>query len=487
MTGAVRGLAVTHLHQPGGWISPGYLTVDGQGRIASVSKVPPPDWDDAASLRLEGYAIPGMPNLHSHAFQRAMVGRAEAATPGQADSFWSWRSAMYRVAALVEPEDLEALAAFLYVEMLEAGYTAAGEFHYLHHPPAGGHYDDPTELSRRILEAARRADIGLTHLPVLYQQGGFGRPAEDHQRRFVHADPKGYLDLVARLFEVVRGEGSSGRRHLRIGIAPHSLRAVSPEALNAAVAGLRLLDDAAPVHLHIAEQMAEVEDCLAHHGRRPVALLLDTMDVDERWCLVHATHLDDAEVRDLAGSGAIAGLCPTTEANLGDGLFPAEAYLSAGGRFGVGSDSHASVSVIEELRLLEYGQRLAHRRRNVLAASETAERAPAQSVGRRLFDAAVAGGAQALGLAGGDLVPGRRADLVILDPEHPRLVGHGPMTALDAWIFGAAQDAIRDVFVGGRHVVEGGRHVDREPILNDLRRTMQRLRDRGLDRVGEMP
>ncbi len=444
---------------PEGWRRDVRLTVDSDGFFLGVA---PADTPGEAS-RLAGPVVPGMPNLHSHAFQRAMAGLTERAGPGE-DSFWTWRDVMYRFVERLGPEHVGAIAAQLYVEMLKAGYTAVGEFHYLHHRPDGGPYDNLAELSHRVLAAARQTGIGLTHLPVLYGYGGFGGAAAGRgQRRFLN-DPQRFLALV----EEVR-ETAGSDPQIAVGIAPHSLRAVTPETLRAVLAGLGAEAARVPVHIHVAEQTREVEECLAWSGRRPVAWLLDECPVGSSWCLVHATHIDEAEVEALARCGAVAGLCPTTEANLADGLFPAGAFLDAGGRFGIGSDSHVSVSPLEELRWLEYGQRLTHRRRNLLAAE------PGSSLGRRLYEGALAGGAQALGRPIGRLQEGSRADLLVLDPDCPSLVGHGPKTLLDALVFAGNHNPVKDVMVGGRWVVREGRHDAEDAVLAAYRRATDQL------------
>jgi len=374
-----------HLLAADGWRSPGFVEVDDSGNVAAL---PDRAAADTGEIPIAGHAIPGMPNLHSHAFQRAMAGLAERAGPGE-DSFWTWRETMYGFVDRLAPDDLEAIAGQLSVEMLKAGYTSVGEFHYLHHAPDGRAYDDPAEMSGRILAAAAHAGIGMTLLPVLYGAGGFGgAPAGPGQRRFV----TGVDDYLA-LVETLR-RSSDGDPQCRVGIAPHSLRAVPPEALAVALDGA---DADAPVHIHVAEQTREVEDCLAWCGARPVEWLLANAPVGEHWCLVHATHMTEAETRALAASGAVAGLCPTTEANLGDGLFPVPDYHAAGGSWGIGSDSHVSVSPIEELRWLEYGQRLILRRRGITAS------------GGALYRAALDGGARALDRPVGALEAGRRA------------------------------------------------------------------------------
>jgi len=445
---------------PDGWADDVRIDIDGQGNILRIAAGQAPN----GASRLAGPAIAGMPNLHSHAFQRAMAGLAERAGPSD-DSFWTWREVMYGFLASLTPEQVEAIAAQLYLEMLKAGYTAVGEFHYLHHGPDGSPYDDLAEMSRRIFAAARATGIGLTHLPVLYGYGGFGGQAVGAgQRRFLN-DPERYL----RLLETLCGEDRSDGQ-LQIGIAPHSLRAVTLESLSAAIAGLNELNDEAPIHIHIAEQVKEVEDCIAWSGQRPVDWLYNAFSVDRRWCLVHATHLTAAETLRLAVSGAVAGLCPTTEANLGDGIFPAIDYAAAGGRYGIGSDSHISVSPLEELRWLEYGQRLIHRRRNLLSGGPAAP-----SVGRHLYDAALAGGAQALGRPIGRLAAGCRADILVLDAASPLLASKSGDRLLDATIFAGNENPVRDVMVGGRWAVNDGRHRDEEQIETRYRAVLAEL------------
>ncbi len=432
--------------------------------ITQVSDSLPESADPASVERLSGLVLPGVPNLHSHAFQRALAGLTERADRRQSDSFWTWRVQMYALALSLSPDDLEAIAAQLYVEMLEAGMTAVGEFHYLHHGQSGDPYAAPEEMSLRIIEASKRAKIALTHLPVLYRRGGFQKPPQSQQRRFIHHSTEDYLRLWQRLHALV---SDPDHARVRLGAAPHSLRAVTPEDLTELVSGLNAHDPRAPIHIHIAEQPQEVEDCVAHLGARPVRWLLSNQPVDARWCLVHATHLQTEEVHEVARSEAVVGLCPSTEANLGDGIFEAVEFAQVEGRFGIGSDSHVTIDPAEELRLLEYGQRLKHLRRNLLI--EPRGEAPVSSVGRFLFDQAVQGGAQAMGQPIGGLVAGRFADLIRLDLQHPRLCGHEPDTALDAWIFGSAQGAVQDVMVSGAWVVREGRHLQREAIARRFR------------------
>lgn len=440
---------------PGGWASDVLLRCDRLGRIASVTPASP---CPPGVPRLAGAALPGLANLHSHAHQRAIAGLGETAGASSADSFWSWREAMYRAVAAFDPELFEAVAAQLYVEMLKAGFTAVAEFHYLHHQPDGRPYADPAEMSLRVLAAAGTAGIGLTLLPVLYQSGGFaGVPAGPGQRRFLHGTDA-YLALMARL-------AALDMPRVVLGIAPHSLRAVPPEALSALLAAT----PAGPVHIHIAEQHQEVADCLAATGRRPVEWLLGQHAVDARWCLVHATHMTAAETAALAASGATAGLCPTTEANLGDGIFPAEAYCAAGGRFGIGSDSHVSVSPVEELRWLEYAQRLVTGRRAVLAGG------PRRSTGRSLFEAALSGGAAACGHGPAGLAAGARADLLVLDTAHPLLAAREDDALIDGWVFAGNANVVRHVVSAGRHVVADRHHAGEAAIARRFRAAMARL------------
>jgi len=417
--------------------------------------------------RIGRYVLPGISNLHSHAFQRAMAGLTERQSrpqPGAReepqDSFWTWREVMYAFASRIGPDELRAIAAQLYVEMLKAGYTQVCEFHYLHHQPDGKPYADPAAMSLALIEAARETGIGLTLLPTLYMTGGFdGRPLAERQRRFGH-DVDAYLRLLTQLRTL---ESPS----LRVGIALHSLRAVPENAMRAVLESE--LARGCPIHIHIAEQVGEVQDCLAIRNARPVEWLLDHAPVDARWCLVHATHLSDEETRKLAASGAIVGLCPTTEANLGDGLFPLKAFLDAGGAIGIGSDSHVSVSPVEELRWLEYGQRLATRRRNIGASRESA------SVGESLLRRVLNGGARAAGASVGKFSANARADFIVLDDASPLLAGRDAAHAVDTWLFAGNSSLVRDVMVGGAWVVRDFRHRDEARIAVRYREVVERL------------
>jgi formimidoylglutamate deiminase len=433
---------------PAGWARDVLLQWDDAGCLCAVVPASAPT---AGAAVAAGPVLPGMPNLHSHAFQRAFGGLTEFRGQAQ-DSFWTWRSLMYRFAAAITPQQLEAIATGLYVEMLEAGYTSVCEFHYVHHDLDGRPYADDAELSRRILRAAERAGIGLTLLPVLYQAAGFGGiPSGTDQRRFIRSTDS-LLRLLERLRPLCDAQG------VRLGLAPHSLRAVPPESLAEALAGLDSIDPTAPVHIHIAEQMAEVDACVAWSGQRPVEWLLDHAPVEARWCLVHATHMTPAESGRAARSGAVAGLCPTTEANLGDGIFDAARWRAAGGRWGVGSDSHASVNAAEELMMLEYSQRLHSRERNVLAGDTHGFVATAMTL------EAVAGGAQASGRSVAGLAVGQQADLVVLDADHPLLHGlPSPDAMLSAHVFASSrQSAIAAVWIAGRPAVQDGFHPLRE-------------------------
>jgi len=376
------------------------------------------------------------------------------------DSFWTWRELMYRFASRITPQQMHDIAAWLYVEMLKAGYTSVAEFHYVHHDAGGKRFGDPAEMSHRIVDASQEAGIALTHLPVLYQYSGFGaKPPRPGQERFILSE-EDYLSLV----ESLRRRYSKSTS-IRIGAALHSLRAVDPAAIDRVLAQIQRLDMLAPIHIHIAEQRKEVDECVAWSGQRPVQWLLEHCKPDLRWCLVHATHLDDHEVLALAASGAVAGVCPTTEANLGDGVFRAREFLGGAipGRIGIGSDSHIEVSVAAELRVLEYSQRLWLGRRSVLASHIHA------SPGERLYVEAASGGARALGIDAGRIAAGCRADLVVLDPQHPALWNKAPTRVLDAWIFAGDNGCVRDVMVGGAWRIRQRRHDGEDDLARRFR------------------
>ncbi|NWA28795.1 formimidoylglutamate deiminase [Pseudomonas gingeri] len=440
---------------PSGWANNVRLEVNAVGVLTQVQA----DSHAEGAERLSGPLLPGMPNLHSHAFQRAMGGLAEVAGNPN-DSFWTWRDLMYRLVGKISPEQMGIIARQLYIEMLKAGYTSVAEFHYVHHDTNGQAYTDPAELALRISQAASDAGIGLTLLPVLYSHSGFGGQAPNEgQRRFINST-ENYLKLQARLQPLLAKQPAQA-----LGLCFHSLRAVTPGQINEVLAAS---DKHCPVHIHIAEQQKEVDDCLVWSGKRPLQWLYDNVEVDERWCLVHATHADAEEVTRMARSRAIAGLCLTTEANLGDGIFPAVDFLAQGGRMGIGSDSHVSLSVVEELRWLEYGQRLRDQRRNRLY------RADQPMVGRTLYDAALDGGAQALGQAIGRLEVGKRADWLVLDGSDPYLATAHEDGILNRWLFAGGDRQVRDVMVNGQWAVRGGRHAGEE---ESARAFTQVLRD----------
>ena len=439
-----RQLFASDVLLPTGWAKDVLMQWNAEGRLTLVQAQSKPD---GAAQTVCGPVIPGMPNLHSHAFQRAFGGLTEYRGEAQ-DSFWSWRTLMYQFANRITPLQLEAIASWLYIEMLEAGYTSVCEFHYVHHDLDGKPYADDATLAQCLLRAARKTGIGLTLLPVLYQASGFdAAPPNDAQRRFIRSTDN-MLNLLQRLQPQCVAQGA------RLGLAPHSLRAVPPEALREALAGLNALDATAPVHIHIAEQTAEVEACLVWSGQRPVQWLLDHADVNARWCLVHATHMNEIEYQRAAHSGAVAGICPSTEANLGDGIFDMPRWLSHRGAWGVGSDSHATVNVAEELLLLEYGQRLKLRQRNVLATLEQAQVATAMTL------QAVQGGAQAAGRAVAGLAVGQQADFVALDGQHWVLAGLGAPEMLSAHVFASHRtSALHEVWVAGQRLVQDGQHA----------------------------
>ncbi len=443
---------------PEGWAS--QVRIAGSaGRIESLhSGVAPEPGDER-----HGIALPGLPNLHSHAFQRGLAGLTER-RGAHSDSFWSWRELMYQFVERMDPEDLEAITALAYAEMLEAGFTRVGEFHYLHHDRDGAPFADPGELASRIAAAAAATGIALTLLPVFYAHGSFGGvdPAP-RQRRFI-TDPERYAELLHASRAAVRALPGA-----LVGVAPHSLRAVTAQEL----AAVLTLGRGTPVHIHIAEQLKEVEDCLAWSGRRPIEWLLEHAPVDEHWCLVHATHATTAELAGIAARGAVAGLCPMTEASLGDGIFPAREFREYQGRFGIGSDSNVRLDAAEELRLLEYSQRLAHRARNVLAAASGA------STGRTLFDAALSGGTQALhkraGREAAGLAVGGWLDLVTLRADDASLLARREDEILDSWVFCGGRAAIDCVWRAGAKVVVDGQHREREAIKGRYAKAMRRL------------
>ncbi len=450
---STKTLWAEHALTSGGWASDVRVEVDQAGSIVSVRAGQP------AVGEQTGLLLPAMANLHSHAFQRAMAGMTETRGSDPEDSFWSWRKLMYRFLNHLGPEECEAIAAFGQVEMLEAGYTSVGEFHYLHHQPNGTHYTNRAEMSERMIAAANQSGIGLTLLPVLYEQGGCdGRELAGGQKRFGNT-----MDEYAQLFEQA-SSSVSNTANANIGIAPHSLRAVSRSSLTVA----HELAAGKPFHIHIAEQQAEVDELLASYGARPVEWLFDNHSVDSTWCLIHATHMTADETKQLAVSGAVAGLCPITESNLGDGIFDGKRYLDHSGKWGIGTDSNVRISLSEELRTLEYSQRLRDMRRAVYATTS-------QSNGRLLFESALVGGAQALQRHTGCIAVGYKADLVALDLHSTSFLGVNQDGWLDAWLFAHDDNLVVDVWANGEHVVANSRHVRREQIESQYRATMKKL------------
>ncbi len=440
-----------------GWRQDILVEIDDDGRISNIA-----DNTGFDTTHTVGILLPALSNVHSHSFQRAMAGLAEKRGPTAHDDFWSWRKIMYRFLEILSPDDIEAIAAQVQMEMLEAGFAAQAEFHYLHHAPGGQRYDQLEETSLRHFAAAQSTGIGYTHLPVLYMQGGLdGRRLEGGQLRF-GCD----IDQFEQLFTNIRAQMPDFPADSILGVAPHSLRAVSADGLNAALA----LSPGTPFHIHAAEQIGEIEEVQQALGSRSVRWLLDNLQVDDRWCLIHATHMDDTEVDGLARSGAVAGLCPITEANLGDGIFNASRYMHGGGAFGIGADSNVRITLSEELRMLEVSQRLRERRRVVLSDENTV------SNGRYLYQRAAAGGAQAIGRNSGCIEIGALADLVALDDTHYSIAGLTGDTVLDTWVFACGDELVSDVWSAGRHTVKSGTHINRDKVTARFLQTIKRLR-----------
>ncbi len=441
---------------PQGWQRDVLVSVDSSGVITSVEA------DARACGTRTGILLPGPVNLHSHAFQRAMAGLTEKRGPDAGDSFWTWRKLMYRFLDHLAPGHVEAITALVQMEMLEAGYSCVAEFHYLHHQPGGAPYDNLAELSARISAATATSGIGLTLLPVLYEHGGCdGRPLGPGQLRFGNG-----TDRFGKLWQGAKAALKHLPGDANIGVAPHSLRAVSQQGLKFAGA----LAPDSPIHIHLAEQMAEVDEVQSAWGKRPADWIMSAHNIDARWCMIHATQMTPDETARLAATGAIAGLCPITESSLGDGIFDGLRFVEAGGSYGVGSDSNIRISLTEELRTLEYSQRLQHKGRAMLAT-------PGKSTGRELLEAACAGGAQAAGRNTGAIATGKLADLTALDATHIDLEGRHGDTLLDSFIFAGDSNMVSDVWAAGRHMVRHGRHIAREPIRAAYRRAMSQLMD----------
>lgn len=439
---------------PTGWAENVKVHITPDGRIDEYT----PDISPTDNVDI---LLPAPANLHSHAFQRAMAGLTERRGPDPSDSFWTWRHLMFRFLDQLAPDDVEAITAFVQMEMLEAGYGSSGEFHYLHHQPGGAHYANLSELSQRVIAAAETSGIGLTLLPVLYQTGGIdGRPLGPGQIRFGN-DLASFSELLHQTRHALHNLPDDAS----LGTAPHSLRAVTRSALSE----IQTLQTG-PIHMHLAEQVAEVEEVKAAYGARPAEWLLENMDVNQRWCLIHCTQMTPEETRSLAATNSVAGLCPITESSLGDGIFDAKGWVSAGGRYGVGSDSNIRISLSEELRTLEYSQRLRDKSRAVMATTGS-------STARRLFDDVCSGGAQALGRSSGAIAPGHWADLLALSASSAEMIGRSEDTALDTWVFAADDRLVSDVWSAGRHLVKGGEHVRRDKITAAYAKTLRRLQD----------
>ncbi len=450
---AERALHFATALLPEGWCDDVRVEIK-DGVLASVM----PDTPAQASDERHAIAVPGVADVHSHAFQRAMAGLAEHRS-AEADDFWTWREAMYAVALSVTPDDVEAIAGQVYIEMLEAGFTRVGEFHYLHHDRDGVPFGDHAEMAKRVLAAAAETGIGMTLLPVFYAHSGFGgAPPNAGQRRFISD-----LDGFARLLEASRA-AAAALPGATVGVAPHSLRAVAPDELSVVVA----MAGGAPIHIHAAEQVREVEACVDWSGRRPVEWLLDNAEIGPEWCLIHATHMTPAETEAIADSGAAVCLCPITEANLGDGIFNGQLFLLRGGHFGIGSDSNVLVDVAGELRQLEYSQRLRNRTRNIITAD-------GKSTGRVVYDEAVSGGAQALGEPASGIAPGAPADIVSLKSEGTMIEGRTGDRILDGWIFASKGPVVDCVWARGVKQVADGRHRARDLVRARFGKVMRRL------------
>lgn len=448
---------------PEGWSENVLVEIDKDGWIVGVDTFKKEPEPDSGAEVVAGPLVPGLVNAHSHAFQRGMAGMSERAG-GKKETFWNWRETLYRFTARIGPEEMEALAAQAFVEMLKAGYTSVCEFHYVHHQPGGQPYDEPAVMGRGIVRAALEAGIGLALFPALYAHSGFGgKPPEEAQKRFVNDVP-----ALMRIIEELYAEFRTASQ-VTMGFAHHSLRAVPPEMLREGTRAMRNLIPDAPVHILVAGQAAEVEDCVAWSGKRPVAWLLDSGEVDENWTLVHCTNVDEAEARALAASGAVAALCPSAEANAGGGIFPLAAYFAAGGRFAVGTGGNILVSAMEELRWLEYVQRLVRQERTIIQSPEI------PSVGAALFEEALKGGARAAGRKTGRIEPGCRADLLVLDPDLPSMAGRVRDHILDSAVFSAGRNPVRDVMAGGRWAVRDRKHRREEQVLENFRKALEKM------------
>lgn len=446
-----------------GWATDKTITIE-KGIISAITSGKEHD----ANI-LCGAVIPGMVNCHSHAFQRAFAGFSEQGSEGQ-DSFWTWRKIMYQFLTQLNHDDAQVIAQQLYIEMLKKGYTRVAEFHYLHHDIDGSNYTGNdlntglATMANAIFSAAQKAGIGLTMLPVLYQHAGFGEQSPSTgQKRFINSTAQ-FNQLVTDCFELTKQYSNTN-----IGIAPHSLRAVGKKAITAAIHHVRELDNKAPIHIHIAEQQQEVVDCLAYYDKRPVQWLLENFELDQQWCLIHATHINEQEQQGIADSKASVGICPTTEANLGDGIFPTTQFLALNGTIAIGSDSHISVNPVEELRWLEYAQRLTKQQRALLTSSNTA------SVGQNLWQKAAAGGAQSTNSNTGAIAVGKQADLLVLDEKQTSLFANSNKHILDSVIFASQQTVVKDVMVNGEWAIRDGVHTLEQSSADNFTKLLEKL------------
>jgi formimidoylglutamate deiminase len=456
-----------------GWAKDQILTIE-NGIITAItaskgcSNTSAPSTNEELEV-LSGTVIPGMVNCHSHAFQRAFAGFSEQGSEGQ-DSFWTWRKIMYKFLTRLDHNDAQVIATQLYIEMVKKGYTRVAEFHYLHHDIDGSTHSNQDSketlatMAQAIFKAAEHAGIGLTMLPVLYQYAGFGQQEpNDGQKRFINSSTQ-FNQLVSDCFAL-----STEYKNTNVGIAPHSLRAADKESIQIAVKHIRTLDEKAPIHIHIAEQQQEVDDCLAHYKKPPVQWLLDNFDLDKHWCLIHATHINKQEQQGIVASKAVVGICPTTEANLGDGIFPTAEFLTLKGTFAIGSDSHISISPVEELRWLEYAQRLQKQKRTILSSTEQT------SVGQNLWQKAAIGGAQSTSSNTGTLAVGMQADLIVLNQSQTRLFANNNQHLLDSIIFASQENVVKDVMVNGEWVVQNNAHAQEKSSAESFSNLLAKL------------
>ncbi len=454
-----------HLWTEQGWLSPALVRISKQGHILATQ----PYTDSATKHEqiIRGYTVPGAINVHSHAFQRALAGRCELSTGQSLDNLWTWRQRMYAMAQMVSPEHYEAIAAFCYLEMVEHGFTRVADFHYVHHAPGGQRYSNPAEMGLRLAVAARQVGVGLSLLPTLYSYAGIGRQPVHEQLRFVHADVESYLNLLQTLLHTQHSHQAT------VGVALHSLRAVHPDQIQTVLSALPSLGSPQnlPIHIHVSETLQEVDECIAGLGARPIQWLLNNVSLNQHWTLLHATHVDAAEVRGMVQTGVLVGLCPMTEAMLGDGIFPLVEYHGMRGRWGIGTDSHYASSVVAELRMLECGQRLKHNRRNALVQELTLK--PKQNLsssdaalhhsGEQLWRAIL----QGYSAIGSEYTPGSLgafADFVVLDAQASSLITHDCDTVLDAWLLSGVDNPVRDVMVGGRWIMQQRQHPQKAKI-----------------------